>query len=66
MNDFSLPKNLIVELKLAQDLLPIKVDAGQIEQVLINLITNTYQAMPEGGRLVISGLQKKDKVSLIS
>ena len=58
------PENITVELKLAQDLLPIKVDAGQIEQVLINLITNAYQAMPDGGKLVISGLQKKDRVSL--
>ena len=54
-----------MELKLAQDLLPVKVDAGQIEQVLINLITNAYQAIPEGGKLVISGNQKKDRVSLM-
>lgn len=59
------PENISVELKLAQDLLPIIVDAGQIEQVLINLITNAYQAMPDGGKLIISGLQKKDKVSLM-
>ena len=58
------PENITVELKLAQDLLPIRVDAGHIEQVLINLITNAYQAMPDGGRLVISGLQRKDKVIL--
>ena len=50
----------MVEMNLAQDLLPVMVDAGQIEQVLINLLTNAYQAMPDVGRLVISGIQKRD------
>jgi len=44
-------------LKLAQDLLLVKVDAGQVEQVLINLITNAYQAMPDGSELAIFGIQ---------
>jgi signal transduction histidine kinase len=59
------PENILVEQILAQDLLHVKINAGQIEQVLINLITNAYQAMPDGGRLVISGFQKKDKVILM-
>ncbi len=59
------PENIVVEMKLAQDLLPVMVDAGQIEQVLINLITNAYQAMPDGGRLVISGIQKRNRISLM-
>ena len=57
-------KKCNIKLKLAQDLLPIMVDAGQIEQVLVNLITNAYQAMPEGGKLMISDIQNKDRVSL--
>jgi signal transduction histidine kinase len=35
------------------DLSPVFVDPRQIEQVLGNLVTNAYQAMPEGGRLTI-------------
>lgn len=50
---------------MAQDLLPINEDIGQIELVLIKLNTNAYQAVTDGGKLVISAIQKKDEMSLI-
>jgi two-component system NtrC family sensor kinase len=37
----------------AEDLPPVRVDAAQIEQVLINLFINAIQAMPQGGDLFI-------------
>ena len=44
-----------IELKkeLARNLPKIDADPGQIAQVLVNLIVNAIQAMPDGGRLII-------------
>lgn len=45
------------EVTLALDLAqvgPIRVDPGQLEQVIVNLAVNAHDAMPGGGRLVIA------------
>jgi PAS domain S-box-containing protein len=46
---------------LARDILPIKGDLNQLQEVFVNLCLNAYQAMPQGGRLNIktSNLQNQ-------
>ena len=45
--------NVDVRIICAPDLQMVKVDAGQIEQVIINIAINARDAMPQGGKLTL-------------
>jgi PAS domain S-box-containing protein len=46
-------KDVEIRTSLALDLSPVRADASQVEQVLMNLCLNARDAMPNGGRLTI-------------
>ncbi|MCF8119966.1 MAG: response regulator [Deltaproteobacteria bacterium] len=46
-------KEIAIHLKLQEGVWPVEVDRGQIDQVLMNLYINAWQAMPGGGALYI-------------
>jgi PAS domain S-box-containing protein len=43
------------EFSIAEDLWPVEVDVGQISQVINNVVMNANQAMPEGGKIQVTG-----------
>jgi two-component system, cell cycle sensor histidine kinase and response regulator CckA len=46
-------EDLILECRHADDLWPVEADRGQVERVIMNLLVNARDAMPDGGRVTI-------------
>jgi CheY-like chemotaxis protein len=47
-------ESIDLRLELAEGPEPVHVDRGQLEQVIVNLVVNARDAMPNGGELVLS------------
>ncbi|MFO0744276.1 MAG: PAS domain S-box protein [Myxococcota bacterium] len=49
----TLPKKIALAVELADDAPPVRADATQVHQIVMNLATNAAHAMPDGGALGI-------------
>jgi PAS domain S-box-containing protein len=49
----TIPQSVKIDLRLAPDLWTVCIDVGQLEQLLLNLIVNAADAMPDGGTVVV-------------
>lgn len=58
------PANIAVQKENCHNLPLAFVDPQQIELVLGNLVVNAFQAMPEGGRLMLDGKEENGQVCL--
>ncbi len=47
-------EDIVLAIEMGAELWDVRADPGQIEQVLMNLVANARDAMPEGGKLAIA------------
>src|SRR3989304_6002029 len=59
----NIPANVKV-VDFTEDKPKIKVDTDKMKRVFVNIIKNSFEAMPEGGKLIIESREKKGKVEI--
>jgi len=52
-------ENVEIVMRIEADLAPVKIDSAQMQQVILNLIANAREAMPDGGALAIDLKNKR-------
>jgi len=52
-------RNITIDLDIPDDLPVVYSDHGKLQQIFLNLINNAFQAMKDGGRLVISARERE-------
>lgn len=64
LDEFTVPEKITVETALDSNLPILLFDPSQIRRVFLNLTTNAFQAMPEGGLLEISSSKSDSFVEI--
>jgi two-component system, cell cycle sensor histidine kinase and response regulator CckA len=59
-----LGEHVQLEVRTAPDLGTVRADPGQVEQVVVNLVVNARDAMPDGGTVVVETRNAGDVVEL--
>ncbi|MGC2182339.1 MAG: ATP-binding protein [Terriglobales bacterium] len=57
-------ENIVLSTALAADLGQVKMDPAQVQQILLNLVLNARDAMPNGGRITVITRNACDSVCL--
>jgi signal transduction histidine kinase len=58
-------KSVSIHKHLGSDLPMVKMSLDQIKQVVINIMLNAFDAMPDGGKLYIATRKYEDRVALV-
>lgn len=60
-----LPENISLQFRFSPEPVVVEADANQLHQVVLNLVVNAKDAMPEGGRLEIS-VERRDQEAFLT
>jgi signal transduction histidine kinase len=61
---YPVPGSVKVENAISGDLPAVKANPQQVEQIFRNLISNAVEAMPDGGKLGLKSVIKKNRLSI--
>jgi PAS domain S-box-containing protein len=65
LSTVKIPNNIKAVEQCDKNLPSVRLDLTFLKRILVNLVTNAIQAMPNGGKLTIKAHAKKDHVSII-
>ena len=60
----NIPSNLRVSIVVEEGIKPLYSDASMLKRVLVNLVQNAVQAMPNGGKLTINAYTEENRVAI--
>lgn len=61
----TLPRlDIVIETQIASDMELFKCDPEQLKQVILNLLINSVQAMPNGGRIIVSAAHTRGTLKI--
>lgn len=64
LSTIQIPDNVHATISVEEDLYEISIDPEKMKRIIINLVTNALNAMPEGGSISISVSKKDDLVKI--
>jgi signal transduction histidine kinase len=64
LNIVNVPANIVVNVLTRENLPLLNTDSTMLKRVLVNLIQNAVQAMPNGGNLTIETTSKKQQINI--
>jgi PAS domain S-box-containing protein len=64
ISQHSPPETIHLEVRIPEKLPTVFIDPNQVKQIISNLVTNAYQAMPSGGQLSITAREIDREVSI--
>lgn len=61
LSSAALPKEVVASILVDKDFPKLKLDSAALKRILANLVSNAVQAMPSGGKILVSAFYQQNK-----